>query len=216
MAETVAQVISDVQLAFDNANTAILLDCVNRVHRDLCSEFPLFRETVDVTLTAGTREYALDPDIMRVRVATYFTSATAFTVLRPTAVADLDQSKRAWRQILPSQMRWFYLDAGFIGFLPPPDTTTDGVSGYPKVQLETVKVTTLTMSSNLPDAIRSRQVYVQGARRFYAEMDAKDQVEFYDKLYQAEINDLERILGRRNSRYRLKATPSEGYAAYQV
>jgi hypothetical protein len=215
MEQSVAQVVSEVQLAFDNANAQIVLDCINRVHRDLCSEFALYKSTTQINLVDGQREYDLDRDVMSVRVVTYLpNNSGAYEILMPQDVSELDRTTPGWRRLAKGAPKNFYIDAGKIGFFPTPNVTTIG--GYPVVEIETTNASVLGMGDMVPSAIRSSRVYSLGARRYYAELDAKDQVEFYDQLYQRELMDLERILGRRNRNYRHKITPSTASIASQI
>lgn len=213
--QTVSQVVSEVQLTFPDANAHVVLDCVNRVHRDLCSEFSLFKSTSQIPLVSGQREYPISGSAMAVRAVTYLPDSTgAYEILVPTDVADLDRENARWRRLPPGRPRAFYLDAGNIGVVPAPDTTA--VGGYPCIEVETVDATVLDMDDDVPSAIRSSRVYTLGARRYYAEMRSPEMVPLMDQLYQRELSDLERILGRRNRNYRPKITPSTGFIASQI
>jgi hypothetical protein len=216
MAESVSRVISDVLLTFPDANPSIVLDCVNRVHRDLCNEFPVYASTMTIPLVAGQRDYSIERDITAILAVAHVRGPGRheYEMLYPVSVQDMDRLEADWRRLPDGRPNSFYVYAGKVGLVPPPKDST--VSGYPILEVEITEFVELASGDELPSCIKSRQVYVQGARRFYAEMVARDQVEFYDILYQREIQDLERVMGRRNRNFRSKMTPSSLPSVTQI
>ena len=215
MAILVKDIVRDVQLAFENANPVIVLDCINTIHRGLCYELPVIRDTVTVSLTSGTREYALDETTASIMCATYYPDASgAYEILEPVDMGDLDREDRAWRQIPDGTPKGFYIFGGYIGFVPAPDTTT--ASGYPKVELEVTEFSTLAMGDSLPTSIKTKEVYVHGARMLYAQFVDINMVQGFEAMYRYHLQDTERAMGRRNRNHRRIANPEMMYTQVQI
>lgn len=124
---------------------------LNNAHTRILGTVPLSVETVSYSsLVDGTGEYTLDDTTLRVWSARYVrTSAEGNEKqLIPISVDELDVAKSNWRAEGDAEPDYFYIRGQKIGFYPVPDDTTSG--GYPKVDTEVTKYTTLTGASTMP------------------------------------------------------------------
>jgi len=216
MAEKVQQAIADVRLVYPNANPLIVLDLLNSVHTDLCADWPIERVTEDIELAEGTAEYEIPDGVLFVRSARYYSDADSVYVLPAVSADDLDVTDPEWRTADSATVPiGFYIDGGYIGLYPPPDTTS--VDGYPNLTIEGCKCTPLTFDGDLPSSIKNRKVYTTGAKMLYAETSDKENYSLYRKLHTEERNNMERVMGRRNRRYKPQIIPDgPGYMVQQI
>ena len=106
----------------------------------------------------------------------------------------------------------FYWDGFMVGLVPAPANTTSG--GYPNVQFGINCEVPLTdanpavaITDWIPQIFRSYMIFVQGARMYYAQAFKKEDFQLYATLYQQELSDAERFLGKRTRNYFSQAYP---------
>lgn len=196
MAITVASVLARIQRRFPDCSDAVATAYVNEVHQDLLRQLPIVTATEDISLVAGTQEYAYAEATIKIVSAEYFGSATDRHHMFPTDLDHLNNNEPGWRSRGRGRPTRYYLwrdssGNGVIGFDPTPVSTTSG--GYPLVRLYQTRVETLTGASNLPEGILSAELYVYGAQRRFA-LDNRAYSEEVPALMQLEKQayDLER------------------------
>lgn len=207
MAEAVSKIVADVRGTYPNASPDLVLDLVNSIHQELCSTVAIDTSTIDVSLTAGQREYPIGANVSWIRAARYMESADAWHALRPASAEELDSASPGWRWAQPSgPPTMIYVDGGNIGLHPVPPTTTSG--GYPKVEIVAATHSVLTHQSFLPEGIHTRLPWVHGARMLYALMHDKQNAPVFEALYQRSVEQLRTLLGGRNRYHRRVPRPS--------
>lgn len=188
MAITVAAVKAKIIRRFpDSAVNDVYLEYVNEEHQFLLSQLPLITATEDLSLTAGTQEYAINEDCIRIVAAEYLTSATDRRALVATDIDYLNSEQANWRRRNQGTPARFYLyrsaTANVVGLDPKPGTTT--ASGYPIVRLHQTRVETLSAGSSLPKSILTKDIYVYGSMLRFA-MDNRtyqDEIPLLKQLY---------------------------------
>lgn len=175
MSTLVMSVKDKVQRRFPDLTDTIALEYINAVHADILRQLPLVTATEDLTLVAGTQEYALNEETIRVVAAEYLTSGTNRRALEPTDYDYLNQEQRGWRGLSAGTPSHFYMwrSAGdnVVGLLPKPSTGTSG--GYPIVRLHVTRVETLTGGDSLPKGLLTYDAYVYGTQMRFA-MDHRE------------------------------------------
>lgn len=215
MPETVEKMIADVRGTFPDASPDIVLDCLNTIHQELCLEFPVETATYTVNVQSGVGEYDIDDTVAWIRAARYMESADSWQSLSPTNADEMDSSNAGWRWDTPSGIpSSIYIDGGKVGLYPIPDSTTSGT--YPKVEIVATVYTELAFDSVLPDTVRTRSAWVNGARMLIAHMMDRDRAGDYAVLYERSIAQLARMLGRRNRHHRRVPQPRGSFVARQV
>jgi len=201
MAYTVAEVFEQVRRIYqDCPDDSTLLKMMNDEHFDICRYVKLYPDTtVNVSLTAGTREYALSASVLHIWNAAYFTSATAYTPLRQTSRDRLDNDNMTWLQQSNGVPYLYYESGGYVGFYPTPNTTTS--AGYPIVTLYCQSITTFSATSDsLPSQINNADPWIYGlARRFAAQSRVED-VPRLDALSRQSRADLAAYIASRTPR----------------
>lgn len=181
---TVASAITRVKRSFPSALNATILEYFQEVEQDLDLLLDFKEDTEDVNLTAGTYEYALDVDILKVTGAELRKSATDVRPMRAIEKSDL---RGAWRDAERRDPSRFYLarnNSGVrvVGFDGIPPTTTS--AGYPIARLYVTRGITLTDVGNLNSGIRSVDTYVFGACWRLAPEFKPEMTDYWRKLYE--------------------------------
>lgn len=204
MAITVATVQSKLARRFSDFNvSATQLEYINIVHADVLRQLPFVTATEDLTLVAGTQEYAINEACLRIVAAEYLTSATDRRNLVETDYDYLNSEEPNWRRRGNGTPTRFYLwrSTGgdfVVGFDPKPSTATSG--SYPTVRLHETRVETLTGASSLPKGLLSYDAYVYGAQMRFA-MDHRqyaDEVEQLAAFYEAAIAKERKVFDERS------------------
>lgn len=196
---TAQTLVDRIRRNFSGLTEAEALEYLQEAHTHILGQIRLNIETVSISLTADTREYALDNDILRVWNAMYLTSATQGFQLVPTHVDRLDSTTHRWRIQGSSQPREWYVEESNLGLYPTPDTTTSG--SYPAVSLEVTRDQTLSISgtpTTIPEFARRPHAWVAEACRWVA-LAKKDyeRSQFFTQLAQSELAQLSRdVVGR--------------------
>lgn len=174
-----------------DANALIIM---KDVHSSIVEQIDLYPvQTVDISLTSGTREYSLDPDIFQIKSGVYLTSASSYVPLWETSIDWLDYNAKSWRMQGTGQPTKYYELGGNIGFYPTPNTTTSG--GYPIARLTVKKRNAITsISDSLPSQIPNLDAYVYGACLRYAQMNQADSIQKFQQLYALALEDLRRFI----------------------
>ena len=143
MPDTVNSIISKVQERFADAQSANVIDSINRVHRDVVGVMPeLARHTQDITaLIAGTASYYLPADTLEVATVLYLTDAATAVKLVRTSEDKLIEEQPTWEVDGADTPTQFYVQGNnttsavsslSIYLYPKPDTSTS--SGYPRLR----------------------------------------------------------------------------------
>lgn len=152
---TGADILVGARRIYNDIDDTAGLDLLQKAHDFLLRFVRIYpEEVVDINLVAGTREYALDSDVLRVWEAEYRTSATTATPLEQTSTDWLDYNMRGWRSLPNGTPSMFYDIGGYIGLVQKPDTTSSG--GYPIVRGYATKRQTLVGATALPLMIREQ------------------------------------------------------------
>lgn len=191
MAYTVAEVFEQVRRMYqDCPDDSTLLKMLNDEHFDICRYVKLYQDTtVSVSLTSGTREYALSASVMHIWNAAYFTSATSYTPLRQTSRDRLDNDFPSWLQQSSGTPYQYYESGGYIGFYPTPNATTSG--GYPIVTLYCQSITAFTATSDsLPAQINNADPWIYGLARRFAMLEHPADLQRLDAMSKQSRADL--------------------------
>lgn len=188
MTFTVAGVENRVQRRFPDFVDATADEYINLVHQELLWELPLITTSEDISLTAGTQEYAVNAECIRIISAELVSSATVRTPIEIVRKEYLDQVQPGWRSITRGTPSRMYLTrsttAYTVGLLPIPVTTTSG--GYPVLRLHESRTDELSTGDNLPQGLMTPDVYVYGALyRFALDNRATDdEVAMFKKMFE--------------------------------
>ena len=148
-----------------DAPTAGLL--FDESHKEICEELNARQSTLAISLTAGTREYALSATTQKVTEAYYQVSSTesSWYKIEPVSIEQLAE-RGNWRaqaqQVIPTE---YYITPNAssntsvlnIGFVQIPPTTTS--ASYPNVTLYGSFIVDLVGGDNLPVAISYTDIY---------------------------------------------------------
>lgn len=185
MAILYSDVIDQAQVAYPDLTNEKGLVYAQQVLDELVAEIPGIRDTVEtsISLTAGTREYALGTTYVarRIHTASYIESATSRKRLELVTKSELDVRVPDWLQMTDSSERGapiycYFTDAANaadakstrkIGFHPIPDTTTS--SGYPIAELRVSTVKTVAAADDIPAAFHHGRVFTAGIKFKYAQ-----------------------------------------------
>lgn len=190
---TAQQIIDEAKIDFPDETDTRALSDLQSVWDQLCIRYKLIWSREDVSLTAGTKEYALPASSVRVYSAIYQTAATTGTVLEATHTDYLDKYDERWRLQSSGTPRKFYVDIanGVVGFHPTPDTTT---STYPKVVVDVSKTQSLLVGTTLGGNLPSYQVCVEGLKARMALRTEDSRYQVFSQMFRQEIILLDRIL----------------------
>jgi len=206
---TVADVIGVIQLDFPNASDTEILSCLQQVHNEICFDYKLKPALGTITtLAVGTREYALPASTARVDQVRYRNSATRedFTVLQPTHIDELDTLDVRWRARANGKPQQFYIQAGNIGLVPPPDTATSG--SYPQIELDVSQYEILTAGTTLPTSVVSHQAWVEGAKARIALRYEDQRYAVYQRAFEMERKRLAHQLNSFSRQFKVQFLPN--------
>lgn len=205
--DTVNQLVTDFQSRFSDVTSAEAIRLANMIHKRILARLGIRDTSIDISLTAGTREYDLAETAIQIRAAYYVRSATAgdFQQLDETSTDKMDLLDTGWRnRTTQSQPRLYFVNSLVnsntskkrIGFDPIPDTTTSG--GYPKVTLYITQHTDLVGADTLPTQVQDSQIYLDGMSWLFAkEQGLADRDEWkveFEKRCSEEAAFINRIL----------------------
>lgn len=191
MATTFQTIIDDAQRTFQDMPDATALTLVRDIDRRVLQRIPLYKTTEDITLVAGTREYALNEATVRVWHADYLESSTAEPEgLIATQIEWLNQNVPGWRNTEEARPREYYTDYDLsdlkIGFNPIPETSSSG--GYPTVRLYVSRIRlSAGLSDTVPKGLTSDEVYKTGLRWLWAQETRLEEAEYWRGLYEKHL-----------------------------
>lgn len=126
--------------------------------------------TITVNLVAGTNEYTLDTDVLRVQTVEYLFSATWSNKLEAVTIDELDVTVIGWRNFSGQPIKYYALSEASgntainrVGLYPNPQTTTSG--GYPALRLSCNLVDDFGTSDTLPPVLRDENAIL--SRMYY-------------------------------------------------
>ena len=167
-----------------------------QIHHEIVSQGQLELDQETVSLTAGTREYALSTSdkITSVRAAYYKKSAADIVKLTAVSTDWMDRNVDVWRTVTDTgDPNKFYIeatDAGNgdvrLGLDPIPDTTTSG--GLPAVLLYGSTYQALVATDQIPAMIPSIRVYIEGMKKLWAADRDTGNLSVWDELYRRELH----------------------------
>ncbi len=194
-----------------------LKQALESVHRDLCTEFHLFRDTFDITLVEDQREYLLDTSITSVDDAVYFSEDGVYSPLQGINPEAEHNHSPGWQSGDSGTPAHFYVRNGYIGFDPTPDTATD--TGFPIVTIsatvyQALITTDITPTLQIPAAIPDGELYVHGVarkllgRKIYDTANKEalrinaELLQLAKDQYEECLRELERVVSRVNRQYK--------------
>lgn len=169
MASTATEVIAKFRRTYPNCSTTDASGLLQDALYNIYTLLQLRNTEIQVSLTAGTREYDLDVNAANILSARYEVNATSTTWsrLEATNTDELDAHEPNWRGYSVNSVptRYYVTSAvnsdsakQVIGFLPRPDTTT--TNSYPRVTLVITQYAALTGSEPMPSNLLSDDVIV--------------------------------------------------------
>lgn len=199
--DTATVIVGDFQSRFPDISTADALRLLNMIHGRILARLGIRDDTLDISLTDGTREYDLAETARQIRDAYYIASATAgdYHILTETSMDKLDLTDSGWRQRANEEKpRWFYVKTATntntskkqIGFDPIPGTTTSG--GYPKVTLYITEHTDLVGADTIPPSLQDSQIYLDGMSWLFSKVHMGPQAEetlMWKREYEARCHE---------------------------
>lgn len=190
----------------DRSDTEALAD-LNIIHARLCFENRLIPATETVNLVSGTESYALPSNVVRVYGARYRTSATEYTALGAVSRDYLNTAESDWASLTDGEPERFFVEAGYVYLVPAPGTTTSG--GYPVLELETGKTSTLSSGTSLP-TLPSYDVYITGLQLVFATRLQDPRIGYYKSLHEDAVRRLGNIVHSSASGVSVRFVPSMG------
>jgi hypothetical protein len=203
-----------------------VLTALEAVHRDLCTEYHLYRETFEIEMVADQREYALDADVVSVDEALYYTADGVFTTLTGINIDAEFNNSPGWQTEDSGSSTEFYIRNGMLGLRPPPDTTV--TDGYPVVRTRCTVYSPLvpsglTGTATIPAAIPDGDIYIHSVmvkllekKKYDADSAEKlaliAEVLAGAKASKAEATrELDRVLEKVNRQYKPAANPRSSW-----
>lgn len=191
-------VIDDFQSRFPDISDANALRLLNMIHKRIVARLGIRDNTLDISLTDGTRLYDLAEDAVQIRAAHYVSSATDgdHHVLYETSQDKLDLTDTGWRRRPHEEKpRAYYIATAIntrtskkqIGFDPIPPTTTD--AGYPKVVLYITDVDDLQAADTLPTAIQDSQIYLDGMSWLFCKEQYMEEAGYWKVEYEKRVHE---------------------------
>lgn len=175
---TAQDVIDLIKLEFPGVDDTVVLGQLQLEHDELTYLFNLTGADESISLTAGTREYALDADIRRIWNADYQMSATSSVQLTASHIDSMDVNLGPWRSHANGRPQMFYVNKTNIGFYPTPSTTTSGT--YPRVVLTVSRSETLVTGSTMPASAPNFGAWVSGVCKRLARMSKDERYAVYE------------------------------------
>lgn len=144
---------------------------------------------VNINLTSGTKEYAIDERFVQITDVQYRTGASAGTTLTATTMDAIRIVNPDWRKQASGAPEYYYISSNagvnIIGLHPTPNSSTSG--GYPVLQLwGAQKPATLTLSTEIGNTVRSPEIYIYGISLHAAYQFAPEAVDHLRALYELE------------------------------
>ena len=192
---------------------ASFLYLLNKVFKDICSEFAIVEGSRSIALTASVREYPLLETELVVMQAAYFGSAGIYdwNVLdMESSYQDMMKEDRNWLFLPPQRPTKAYVYAGNLGLHPMPNISTpnDDPTQFPVVTIQTrVYPGDLGINSQIPIVFKSPWPFVFGVTTQYALRHDPAMVPTYAANFESEIVGLERYLGKRDMNHTNAVTP---------
>lgn len=171
MAETVANIVTKLQLRFPDVPTTDAILYINAVHRTLCTQIPsLIWVTQTIVTSDNTDAYDLNADTIEIS-RVHYTGGTpsATTTLDPVSRDQLFASTPLWTQTTKSTPNcYFWGDA--VGTrvsdlkitIYPKPTGAGSLTVYSSVQQ------TLQSADSLPEGLATYDNYLEGASYYTA------------------------------------------------
>ena len=160
---TVAQLTTQLRRVFNDATTTQIEDAINLAHERFILACPIAGRTVEqISVTAGTRNYALQAGVIEVLEVYWVTSASASKRLSQRTFDEIavtaDAESRGYPVLASATPASYHIQgdattikAGDLQIVltPPPTPSTSG--DYPKIHVYETVVKSLTSSDPLPD-----------------------------------------------------------------
>jgi len=151
-----------------------LMFYINRVHRALCENYPLYRQTFSINTTLGSKSYSLHSSITSVQSVRYVygTGEFDYTDLEPTHIEDLiSGNPDALQAQSPCEPTQYYVEGLTLNIIDPAPITSATIDGeqIPRLDVDAYAFTELSDESELSALIPMGEVYAHGAMRRYLE-----------------------------------------------
>ncbi len=181
----ISTVITRAQRIFKDLQSATIVDYINEVHDELCRDIPQILDTEDITLTAGTQDYALNELTLQVYHAEYWTNASTRRPMNAFDVPGWNLQNPNWRAVGQNQPTYYAVwrneTDNILVLHPTPASST--VSSYPFVRLYVSRGEALDSGDNLPKNLGSADLYVFGVAMRYALDRVPAKYNFYKARY---------------------------------
>ena len=196
MIMTKTEVLTRFSQHYSDCDVTLAGQLFDESHRQILNELEARNGSIVISLTAGTREYALSSTVAKIWEAYYQESANEATWynLVPMSIQQL-ANRGAWRsqaqQVRPTE---YYISTtlsgntstNVIGFNQIPPTTTP--ASYPNVTLYCTVVADLAGGDLLPVWISFPNVYVYLMCYRYSIMRRPETAKLYLDLYTKELS----------------------------
>lgn len=196
---TKQQTIDRFKYHYPDAEDTLAEDLFDEAHREILEKIQARNSEVTISLTAGTREYALSDTVVKIWEAYYeeSSSTASWYKLLPTSKAQLSDLG-SWRtnaqQVRPSRYYVSTTTSGntstrVVGFDTLMPTTTSGT--YPRVKLYCTSVATLGLSDDLPVEVYRMTPYVYLMCWRFSLMHQPEKQEYWKHLFEQELDAVE-------------------------
>lgn len=161
-----------------------LIQYLETAHNRLCARYSLYRQNFNISITADVRTYALNPAIRAVWNCRYARSSDPGDSFALTGV-DRDVYVRQYpgdyeTQTAAGDPDHFYIEGETLGLIEIPVESTDGTSGYPRLELDTsvrlplVPNGAITADLEIPSLLLDGMYYVYSVREQYCDDRLQD------------------------------------------
>lgn len=152
---TAQDIINKAQYAYPDLPNDVGLSYLNDIMRSTYASWALRREDISIDLVAEQMAYSLPDRVNHIWSAEYFDSSSEVRTLGSGSYEEFERYRSQWRQQGAGTPNEFFVWPGASGFdvylWPPPNTSTDVGTGYPKVVMYcTIAPDELTLSSTVP------------------------------------------------------------------
>jgi len=162
------------------------LEWAIEVYDELLLRTEISRKSFDLTLVAGTADYALPATVKFIHHADYLTDTDQGFSLDAISLEEVELYYPGYRITNPEGTPTFYVfnpqeTGSTIKFVPAPDTASSG--GIPKIVLQCSTRPAITSSSNLPDVLINKDLFVDGILAKHARLFKDSDFEALEMRY---------------------------------
>jgi len=219
MADTLQQIIQDVQRTYPKCDQNRAIRLAGWVHDRLCLEMPLFVEVQATALVASQAAYAPPTNWIKIRFAGISSSSNTSieTYLVETSRAQLERENPSYihgAEGTPSQFYMWQDSTGVmkVHLAPVPSTTLSG--SYLVISAQT-RPALASLSDTISPALLNSSIYSIGICMLYAKEADKDNYQGYAMDFQNELSLVKAYMAHRGP-FQSNAYPSGMYHRRQT